>query len=151
MVKSYKLIAVILILNACGGGSDDANNFSSPISGRWTGQLYQNGGVFCSDGQFLGVGLGVPTSVASISISGGDSVASQILLNDGNCQYIGQRDLESSVTLLPTQENCGDAVIIADINSDGFQYTTDPSAPKPDSHNGTTCTISETGILIREK
>lgn len=152
-MKKINFLILILFLISCSdsNGGDSENDFINSISGRWSGQLSQNGGVFCSDGTFLGVGSGVPTQVLFVDISGGDSNGSLVTLDDGNCEYAGIRDSEFSVVLLPTEAECGsESIFINDIQAQRITYQTDPVDATPDANGGVTCVISETGDMTRE-
>jgi hypothetical protein len=139
------LIASLLLFSACGGGNGD-----SGITGGWTGQLYQAGGLHCSDGNFLGVGSGTATRNISVLIEGGEFIGDSVSLTLEGCTYRATRKSLSEIQFTSDAMQCSKSVTATEITDAGFAIFIDARAARPDESGVPTCVVDENGEMVRE-
>lgn len=139
-------IGLVLTVSGCGG---DGSGFET-IAGNWSGQMFQASGINCSDGTFIGAGLGSPTRVISFVIEGGDVLDASASLSLNGCDYIGTREEESEITFYSSDESCLESVKHSEIDGGMATTTLDSRPAKPDSQGQPTCTIAEQGEVTKD-
>lgn len=146
MVSRKALLGgLLLYCFGCGGGRGD-----SGLAGSWGGQLYQAGGLPCSDGNFLGVGSGVETRKITFSIHGGEAIGDEVTLTLDGCTYRSRRERPNMIEFTSEEMHCSKSVTATEITDAAFNVFIDARAARQDDAGNPTCAADESGEMVRE-
>jgi hypothetical protein len=140
-------ITSVLFFSACGGGSS-SSSAPSQISGMWNGLMTQASGIRCSDGSYIGVGVGTSTRELSIEIKGGDLIGETASLILDECFYSGERIETSQIIFSTDESNCAPELSLTDINNNKAELYINAGEAKSD-FDEIVCFVNEVGEVQR--
>ena len=80
-ITRVSMICALLFQSSCGGGGGESEGI---FEGTWRGEQL-NGGANCSDGFFIGVGLGIKIGDIELRISGGKQEGDLVTIQYDDC------------------------------------------------------------------
>lgn len=128
-----------------GCGSDGSGG--SDVSGSWRGQLFQASGINCSDGSFIGAGLGTPTRVIAVQVTGGEVTGAEAALSLDACMMTGSRVTSSSMIFVSAAPACPREIWFSGINGGVATLHLNPGRPEANSDGTVSCVIEESGTV----
>lgn len=154
-IKYAFLIQFVLLAVGCGGGGSDSDTEGpvvsdvgfSKLSGMWLGESFQGSGIACSDGSFIGAGVGTGAQEISFEIGGADSFNQEGTLQFGSCTYFGVRQTLAEMEFFSSDSSCLDSIVLYEIEESGVaRFST---TPRP-AENQEACVISRGGEVSRQ-
>lgn len=144
-LATWTLSAGLLV--SCGADRSD----TSGVSGTWSGQLYQASGINCSDGSFIGAGLGTPTRVITVQVTGGEAIGEEAALSLDSCTMMGGRVTASSMEFSSTATGCPQVISFSGINGGMATLHINPGPPEATTEGTVGCAIAESGEIALDE
>ena len=142
-----------LILSACGSNSSGNTEKTEDdgvanLTGTWSGVMQQISGISCSDGTFLGAGLGSELGSEEFVIEGADSIDEPGVLELWGCTHTGVRVENDEIVFDSEDPDCPGSVKFYDIEEGRAQVITQPEFADTPPAQGLNCKISLGGEII---
>lgn len=149
----FSLIALCLVFFfGCGGGGSDSDdnivadvNFPT-LSGTWSGESRQESGLSCSDGSFIGAGVGTGAREIRFEIAGADAFDQEGTLQLESCVYSGSRQTRREMEFFSSDSDCLDSVVLFEIEDGETRFVTNPRV----SDSQEVCDFSRGGEVFRQ-
>jgi hypothetical protein len=149
-MRTYLILSALFVCSyfvlGCGGGSSGGDS----ISGNWTGQLFQSSGISCSDGTFLGAGVGTPTRTITLLVTGGEAVGDAASVSFDACTLTGTRDSAASIEFSSSSQSCPKKLLFSEIDDGLAKLSIDPGSPRTSADGTVGCVIAESGEIRQE-